>query len=65
MGEKIAEFKNEVRRKKRSARGGSREKKRKFESVLSLPRVDFAKLEELEAPKVYLLMISHVRVLIV
>ncbi|KAL1833446.1 hypothetical protein ACET3Z_003097 [Daucus carota] len=32
LGEKIAEFKSEVRRKKRSARGGSREKKRKFES---------------------------------
>ncbi|KAL1822094.1 hypothetical protein ACET3Z_008872 [Daucus carota] len=51
LREKIAEFKNEVRRKKRSARGGSREKKRKFESVLSLPLVDFAKLEELEASK--------------
>ncbi|WOG90658.1 hypothetical protein DCAR_0309902 [Daucus carota subsp. sativus] len=36
---------------KRSARGGSREKKRKIDSVLSLPRVDFAKLEELEASK--------------
>ena len=51
FGEKTAEFKNEVRRKKRSARGGFREKKRKIDSVLSLPRVDFAKLEELEALK--------------
>uniref|UniRef100_A0A162AEM2 DNA replication checkpoint mediator MRC1 domain-containing protein n=1 Tax=Daucus carota subsp. sativus TaxID=79200 RepID=A0A162AEM2_DAUCS len=51
LGAKIAEFKSEVRRKKRSARGGSREKKRKIDSVLSLPRVDFAKLEELEASK--------------
>ena len=32
LGGKIAEFKSEVRRRKRSARGGSREKKRKFES---------------------------------
>ncbi|KAK1391403.1 otolith matrix protein OMM-64 [Heracleum sosnowskyi] len=48
LGEKIADLKTEVTRKKRSARGGLRDKKRKIESVLSLPRVDFEKLEALK-----------------
>lgn len=51
LGEKISDLKIGVMRKKRSVRGGLREKKRKIESVLSLPRVDFAELEELESSK--------------